>query len=137
MDQTLDFRVNNGASHDASSGEFRIGAFDIGSYASFPLADTIQATGVEFRILGGGVLTSSLVDVIEQLKKRITALEQAIEIVEEPDFEVALEKARRFFDGSRGQKFHPDELADAIGTSVSQAIEICDTLEKEGSIVGK
>jgi hypothetical protein len=60
---------------------------------------------VEFRILGGGVLTSSLVDEIEQLKKRITALEQAIEIVEEPDFEVALEKARRFFDGSRGQKY--------------------------------
>jgi hypothetical protein len=74
---------------------------------------------------------------IERLNRRVTALEQTILVVSELDFAEALERARKVFDSRPGQKIYPDELAAILGTSVSQAVEVCTALEKEGSIVAQ
>jgi hypothetical protein len=81
--------------------------------------------------------TANLLDEIAELNKRIATLEQAINVVEELDLELALDRARAFFDSKRGQSIYPDELAQAIGTSVSQAVEVCEVLEREGEIAGR
>jgi hypothetical protein len=61
-------------------------------------------------------------------------LEGAIEVVEELDWDAALSAARLFFAERGKAPAYPTDLADYLRTSVSQAMELCDALEKEGSI---
>jgi hypothetical protein len=59
----------------------------------------------------------------------------AIEIVEELDWDDALSRGRAYFDSHPGKAIFPDELAFALQTSISQAIDICEALQKEGAVV--
>jgi hypothetical protein len=79
----------------------------------------------------------NLPDQIRALEARVAKLESEIGVVDELSWEVAIDWARRFFDQNVGKSFFPDDLAQAIGTSVSQAIELCAALEKEGAVSGR
>ena len=70
---------------------------------------------------------------IENLEQRVANLEASIEIVDELSWEEAIEKARAFF-ANRAGPAYPDELADSLETSVSQAIALCEALEQEGLV---
>jgi hypothetical protein len=79
--------------------------------------------------------TAQLLAEISALKARVAKLEAAFEIVEELDWDDALLRARAYFDARPGQSVFPDELASFLKTSISQAIELCEALEREGAIV--
>ena len=96
------------------------------------------AAGVGAVSAGGfAVGTQELLAEIEGLKSRVAALESAIEVIDELDWQEALKRARAYFDSRPGQKIYPDELAGAIRTSISQAIDVCEALEKEGAVAGQ
>ena len=78
---------------------------------------------------------SALLMEISSLKERVAKLEAAIEIVEELDWDDALARGRIYFDSHPGKPIFPDELAAEISTSISQAIEVCEALQKEGAVV--
>jgi hypothetical protein len=124
-----------------SSGSFILGEygdpFDL-VYAR-DVRGTLTGAAADFSF-GPDVKLAGMHDLIrdlERLEERIAALEQAINIIDEPDLDEATGKARSYFDSNPGRPIYPDELAAAIGTSVSQAIEICEILEKEGSIAAR
>lgn len=81
-------------------------------------------------------IPQALLAEIAKLNARVDALESLFEYVEELDWGVALAKARQIFLSSDAP-VSPIELADALGTSYSQAIELCEVLEKAGEIVDK
>jgi hypothetical protein len=128
------------AAQDAASGVYRIGE----RVPADPLhqrlsSGTLVGIGAGFS-LGTDVRLMGIRDLlreIEELRERVGLLEQTTEIIDEPDMDEALETARSYFDSKPGHRIYPDELAAAIGTSVSQAIEICEALEKEGSIAAQ
>jgi hypothetical protein len=73
---------------------------------------------------------------IQSLKERVAKLEEAIEVVDELDWDTALARARDFFTSSRRINVYPTELAEHLGTSISQAMDICELLASEGVVVG-
>jgi hypothetical protein len=79
----------------------------------------------------------NLLSEISALKERVAKLEQVIEVVDELDWDLALSKAREFFTREKRKDVRPPELADYLGTSISQAADLCDALEREGIVVAK
>ncbi len=73
---------------------------------------------------------------VTALRSRVAALEGMFEVIEELDWETALSRGRELFK-TASKPLYPTEVADALKTSVSQAIEVCEALELEGSVEGK
>ena len=78
-------------------------------------------------------LERNLLAEIENLEQRVANLEASIEFVDELPWRDALQKARVFFEEHTGS-IYPDELAESLRTSVSQAIALCEALEQEGLV---
>lgn len=93
-------------------------------------------SGYSIGLSTGPRASQALLSEIAGLKARIEALESAFEVVEEMDWAEALAKSREIFSAHK-VPLSAVELADALGTSYSQAIEICGILEGAGEIVHK
>jgi hypothetical protein len=78
----------------------------------------------------------ALLSEVNSLKERVAKLEAAIEIVDELDWGSALARARDFFTSSKRSNVYPTELAEYLGTSISQAMDLCEFLAAEGVVVG-
>jgi len=78
----------------------------------------------------------ALLSEINSLKERVAKLEAVIEIVDELDWDTALARAREFFTSAKRSNVYPTELAEHLGTSISQAIDLCELLAAEGVVVG-
>jgi hypothetical protein len=74
---------------------------------------------------------------IEQLKRRVASLEEALEIVDELEWDQALARARAFFADNPGKPTTPDVLARILKTSIMQAADICTQLETEGLVAAE
>ena len=79
---------------------------------------------------------SLLSEEVEELRQRISALEEAL-FIDELEWDEALQRARKHFRSRRGCSVLPTELAEALGTSVSQALDLCEALEREGAVVAE
>lgn len=77
-----------------------------------------------------------LVEQVALLNRKIDALSGGAEDADEVDipFEAAIALAREYFSKHK-EPTYPDELAERIGISVGQAIEVCEALVKEGQVV--
>ena len=82
-----------------------------------------------------GANYADLLAEISDLRRRVASVEQALDLVDEMNWDEALVAARGLFASRKGEGIYPTELADILGTSVSQAVELCEALEKEGAVV--
>lgn len=74
---------------------------------------------------------------IEKLKRRVSTLEEALEIVDELPWEEALDRGRAYFADNPDKPTTPDVLARVLRTSITQASDVCLQLEKEGLVAGE
>ena len=121
---------------EASYFDYIIGSTDTGGLFLDPSKSTswhLVAGQHETRFSSHSELKYNLLTEIESLKQRVAQLEGSIEIIDELEWDEAIEKARAFF-AEREGPVYPDELAESLGTSVSQAIELCEALMEEGLV---
>jgi len=78
---------------------------------------------------------AELRELVADLQKRVASLEMQIGAIDELEWDDALAKARDFF--AEPRTADAADVAEAIGTSVTQAVDLLAALEAEGAIAIK
>jgi hypothetical protein len=82
-------------------------------------------------------LQDKILEELEELKRRVASLEQALEIVDELPWDDALDRGRSYFADNPDRPTTPDVLAVILETSVAQAADVCAHLEREGLVASR
>jgi hypothetical protein len=105
-----------------------------GGEASVPMSNIIGTIGV-FSAAPASDDLRALTDRIAALEAKVEALQASLHVVEELGWEDALARAREYFESHPDLPTTPDILAEEIGTSIEQAVELSEYLMGEGLLV--